>query len=99
MPPITSLVAAQPHTYVLIGSLEADQFSVAKINVVAWAAVGDSIVPVTIGGANHGQDDGTAVLQPDGSVEEAGGGVFASQDEWKRVAVKRARAAEIAKAA
>lgn len=99
MPPITALVAAQPHTYVLIGRLEADQFSIARVNVVAWAAAGDGIVPVTVAGANHKQDAAPAVLQPDGSVEEPGGAVFATQDEWKRAAVKRARAAEIARAA
>lgn len=99
MSPFTHVVSAQPRTYVLIGALEANQFSVTKINVVAWAAIGDSLVPVTVAGPNHGQEDAPSVLQPDGSVEEAKGSVFASQDEWKRVAVKRARAAEFSKAA
>lgn len=93
MPPITCLIAAQAGTYVLIGTLESDQFSITKANVVAWAATGDGLVPMTVAGANHGQDEPPAVLQPDGSVEEVKGSVFASQDEWKRVAVKRARAA------
>ncbi|HYI38898.1 MAG TPA: hypothetical protein VE053_01110 [Allosphingosinicella sp.] len=96
MPPITCLVPAQPGTYVLLGTLDADQFIVTKINVVAWATAGDVLVPVTVAGANHGQEHRLAVLQPDGIVEEADGGVFTSQDEWRRVAVKRARAAEIA---
>jgi hypothetical protein len=99
MPPIACLIPAHPGTYVLLGTLDADQFIVAKINVVAWAAAGDALVPVTVAGANHGQECRLAVLQPDGSVEEAEGGVFANQDEWRRVAVKRVRAAEIAKAA
>jgi hypothetical protein len=99
MPPIACLIPAQPRTYVLIGALEAEQFSVTKINVVAWAATGDGIVPVTVAGANHGQEKRPAVLQPDGSVEEVEGCVFANQDEWRRVAVKRARAAEMTKAA
>lgn len=99
MPPITCLIPAQPATYVLIGTLSADQFIAMKINVVAWAASKDAIVPVTLAGANHAQEGRLAVLQPDGSVEEADGGVFANQDEWRRVAVKRARAAEIAIAA
>lgn len=96
MPPITCLIPAQPRTYVLIGILEAEQFSVMKVNVVAWAATGDGVVPVTVAGANHGQERRPAVLHSDGSVEEAEGCVFANQDEWRRLAVKRARAADIA---
>lgn len=99
MPPITCLIPAHPATFVLIGTLEADQFIVMRVNAVAWALSGDAVVPVTVAGANHGQEKRLAVLQPDGSVEEADGSVFANQDEWRRVAVKRARAAEIAKAA
>lgn len=98
MPPITCLIPAHPGTSVLIGTLEADQFIVMKVNVVAWALSGDAVVPVTVAGVNHGQEKGLAVLQPDGSVEKRDGSVFANQDEWRRVAVKRARAGEIANA-
>ena len=94
MPPIACLIPAQPRTYVLIATLDAEQFNVMKVNVVAWAATADGVVPVTVSGANHGQEQRPAVLQPDGSVEDAEGCVFANQDEWRRVAVKRARAAE-----
>lgn len=96
MPPITCLIPAQPGTCALLGTLGADQFIVMKINIVAWASSGDAVVPVTVAGANHGQEKRLAVLQPNGSVEEVEGCVFANQDEWRRVAVKRARAAEIA---
>lgn len=99
MPPITCLIPAHLGTSVLIGTLEADQFIVMKVNVVAWALSGGAVVPVTVAGANHGQEERLAVLQPDSSVEEPDGSVFANQDEWRRVAVKRARSAEIAKAA
>ena len=94
MPSITSLIPAQPRTYVLVPTLEGDTFNVLKVNVIAWGVSGDGVVPVTVAGPNHGQETMPAVLQPDGSVEEAEGSVFVSQDEWKRVAVKRARAAE-----
>lgn len=95
MPPIDRLIPAQPGTYVLIGTLEAEQFAIARINVIAWAATVEGIVPVTVAGPRHGREDIPAVLQPDGSVEEADGTLFANSDEWRRTAVKRARAAEI----
>ena len=96
MPPINFLLPVQPGTYVLIGTLEAEQFAVARVNVIAWAATDDGIVPVTVAGLKHGRESIPAVLQPDGSVEEADGTLFANPDEWRRTAVKRARSAEIA---
>jgi hypothetical protein len=95
MPPIDCLIPAQPGTYVLIGTLEAEQFAVARINVIAWAATNGEIIPVTMAGLRHGQETIPAVLQPDGTVEEADGALFANPDEWRRTAVKRARSAEI----
>jgi hypothetical protein len=99
MSPITCLIAAEPKTYVLVPTLAGETFSVLKVNVVAWTPSGDGIVPVTVAGANHGLETMPAVLQPDGSVEEVDGSVFANQEVWKRAAVKRVRAAASIKAA
>jgi hypothetical protein len=89
----SSLIPAQPGTYVLIAVLKADQFQASQANVIGWSAAGERVTPVTVAGFNHGMDEPLAVLQPDGSVEEVDGLVYTNQDEWKRAAVKRLRAA------
>lgn len=88
----SSLLPAQPGTYVLVASLQADQFQACLVSVIGWLAA-ERVTPVTVAGLNHGRDEPLAVLQPDGRVEEADGQVYANQDEWKRAAVKRMRAA------
>jgi hypothetical protein len=93
MSPPSALIPAQPGTYVLIASLKADQFQASLVNVIGWSAAAERVAPVTVAGLNHGTDQPLAVLQPDGRVEEADGLVYANQDEWKRAAVKRMRAA------
>lgn len=95
MPSTDRLIPAQPGTYILIGTLKAEQFAVSRINVIAWALRDEGVAPVTVAGLRHGRDGNPAVLQPDGSVEEADGNLFANPDEWRRTAVKRARSAEV----
>ena len=91
----TDLVPAHPETFLLIGTLENDQFTVGRACVLAWALDSERLVPVTVAGPNHGRQEMLAVLQPDGRVEVPDGSSYANLDEWRRVAVKRARAEEI----
>jgi hypothetical protein len=89
----SSLIPAQSGTYALIAVLKADQFHASQVNVIGWSAAAERITPVTVAGLNHGMDEPLAVLQPDGRVEEADGLVYTNQEEWKRAAIKRIRAA------
>ena len=77
----------------LVGRLRDDQFEIVQVNVLGWAATAEGLSPVTVAGLNHGQSEPLAVLQPDGRVEEPDGQLYPNQEEWKRSAVRRIRAA------
>lgn len=96
----TSLIEARPGTYLLIGGIKAEQFEVSQVNVIGWASTAEGgFHPVTVAGVNHGLEQGLPVLHPDGRTEDPDGSLFATLDEWKRSAVKKARTSGLAAAA